>query len=186
MSTTYLRSAIASTRGVLADIRADQFARPTPCASWDVASLVDHLVVEAPKYFLSICEGRAPASGADHIAPENALSEFDDRYAAVVAAFERPGVLDTTLTAEFGQVPAAAFLEMATNDVFVHGWDLAKALGMSTDLDHDIAQHLLGFARFAIQDAFRGPEGALFGPEVEAPADATPADALAAFLGRRP
>ena len=36
----------------------------------------------------------------------------------------------------------------------------------------------------SIQDGFRGPEGAPFGPEIEAPADATNADRLAAFLGR--
>ena len=37
----------------------------------------------------------------------------------------------------------------------------------------------------AIQDAFRGPEGAPFGPEQPAPAGASAADQLAAFLGRR-
>jgi hypothetical protein len=41
-------------------------------------------------------------------------------------------------------------------------------------------------SRLAVTDAYRGPDGvALFGPAAQAPAGASPADELAAFLGRR-
>jgi hypothetical protein len=49
-----------------------------------------------------------------------------------------------------------------------------------------LASWLLGRARLTVTEAYRGPDGqALFGPAVEAPAGAGPADQLAAFLGRR-
>lgn len=184
MTVELLEAAIASTRSLLTQVQADQYEGPTPCASWNVQALVEHLVSEAPAYFLSICEGRTPASGAEAVAASEALARYDERYAMVVEAFRAPGLLDATLTAEFGPIPASAFLGVATNDVFVHGWDLAKATGQPTDLDADVADHLLGFTSVAIQDAFRGPEGALFGPRQDAPEGSPPADALAAFLGR--
>lgn len=184
MSIETLEAAIASTRTVVAQTRGDQYELPTPCASWNVQGLVNHLVSEAPKYFLSVCEGRSPESGADRVSSTEALAAYDDRYATVVAAFREPGLLERTLTLEVGPMPAEAFLGVATNDVFVHGWDLAKATGQSTDLDPAVAEHLLAFMRFAMQDAFRGPEGALFGAEQPAPDASSPADRLAAFLGR--
>ena len=74
---------------------------------------------------------------------------------------------------------------MAATEQFTHGWDLARAAGQHTDLDPELAAELLGVARLAITDDFRGPDGqALFGPVREASAGASPADQLAAFLGR--
>ncbi len=81
-------------------------------------------------------------------------------------------------------MPAVALLGLSVTDIFTHAWDLAKATGQSTDLDAGIAGALLEAARSSVQDSFRGPEGAPFGPEHAAPAGATAADRLAAFLGR--
>jgi uncharacterized protein (TIGR03086 family) len=76
--------------------------------------------------------------------------------------------------------------DLAATEQFTHGWDLARAIGYSADLDPELASWLLSLARPAISDAFRGPDGqAMFGPATEAPAGAGPADQLAAFLGRR-
>jgi uncharacterized protein (TIGR03086 family) len=74
---------------------------------------------------------------------------------------------------------------MAAVEQFTHGWDLARAIGYRADLDPGLATELLGRARLAVTDAFRGRDGqALFAPAVEAPAGTGPADQLAAFLGR--
>ena len=84
-------------------------------------------------------------------------------------------------------MPGAAFVMMAANDQFQHGWDLAKATGQTTALDAGLAAQLLGFVRAAIPDAFRGPEGkAPFDPAVSVPESASTPDQLAAFLGRTP
>ena len=97
-----------------------------------------------------------------------------------------PGAQDKVLTLPFGTLPASVFMGIATTDAFTHGWDLAKATGQSTDIDPELAGQLLDGARMFVQPAFRGEDGnAPFGPEQPAPAGASTADQLAAFLGRR-
>jgi len=49
-----------------------------------------------------------------------------------------------------------------------------------------LAAQILEGAQQSIPDQFRGDEPMPFGPKVEAPAGATNADKLAAFLGRQP
>jgi hypothetical protein len=67
----------------------------------------------------------------------------------------------------------------------VHGWDLARALGRSTDLDPELADVLREHAVPRLPDSFRGTDDdALYRPPVAAPPDATAADRLAADLGR--
>jgi uncharacterized protein (TIGR03086 family) len=84
-----------------------------------------------------------------------------------------------------GELTGAALMGIASTDQFTHGWDLARAIGHHTDLDPELAGELLAQARDTIGDAYRGRDGvALFGPKVEAPSGACPADRLAAFLGR--
>jgi uncharacterized protein (TIGR03086 family) len=103
-----------------------------------------------------------------------------------VAAFATEGALDRMVRLPFGEFPGAVLRDLAAMEQFTHGWDLARAIGYSADLDPALAAGLLSKARLAITDAYRGPDGAaLFGPAAEAPAGAGPADQLAAFLGRR-
>ncbi|MDA3041369.1 MAG: hypothetical protein O3C27_17950 [Actinomycetota bacterium] len=64
------------------------------------------------------------------------------------------------------------------------GRELAKATGQGTDIAPELAAGVLAGAKKSIPDAYRGPEGAPFGSQKEAPAGATNADQLAAFLGR--
>ena len=94
--------------------------------------------------------------------------------------------MDKTLRLPFAELPGGVFINIATIDTFTHGWDLARATGQPTDLDPELAAALLGFAQAFLSDAMRGPDSASpFGAQVEAPAGATPADQLAAFLGRQ-
>ena len=115
------------------------------------------------------------------------MASYAEGSKRAVAAFNAPGALEKTVKLPFGEMPASAFLMMAANDQFQHGWDLAKATGQAATLDPDVAEQLLGFARAAIPDAFRGPDGkAPFGPAVSVPESASAADQLAGFLGRTP
>jgi uncharacterized protein (TIGR03086 family) len=71
------------------------------------------------------------------------------------------------------------------SDQFAHGWDLARALGNSTDLAPELAAELLDEAQAVVTPEMRGEDGrSAFGPEQVPPAGASAADRLAAFLGR--
>jgi uncharacterized protein (TIGR03086 family) len=130
-------------------------------------------------------------TGANEPAEEDyAAGDLVAAYKASIgvatAAFEADGAMTKTVPLPFGEFPGTVVLGMAALDQFTHGWDLARALGLPTDLDPALARELLDQARQAISDAFRGPDGqAPFGAAFEAPAGAGPADQLAAFLGRR-
>ena len=183
MSTEPLEKAIASTRAVLANVSPDQLGDQTPCASWKVSELINH-IVGGQQFFESAVEGRPPAGGDTDFSSGDFVAVFDESARRCVAAFQGEGVMGKTISLPFGDMPGAAFVGLASTDTFVHGWDLAKATGQSTDLDSDLAAALLAQSRQSISDAFRSPEGAVFGLEQTAPDGATNADQLAAFLGR--
>jgi len=208
-----LDQALQSTLAILTKVGSADLDAPTPCASWDVRALVNHFVGTARWWAATVAgddaagadatagghvaAGEGAAAGDDTAAGEDAGADVD--YAAgdfvaayeesirlAVAAFAAEGALDKTVRLPFGEFPGAVLRDLAAMEHFVHGWDLARAIGYSADLDPELAAALLSMARLAITDAFRGPDGqALFGPVVEAPAGAGPADQLAAFLGRR-
>jgi uncharacterized protein (TIGR03086 family) len=188
MTTENLERAFASTRQVLAGVRPEHLDGSTPCASWDVRKLIGHIVGGAHWFAASTEAGASPdtdAAGED-IAGGDFLASFDQGSKNAVAAFGAPGAQEKIVKLPFGDLPGAVFMGLATTDTFTHGWDLARATGQSTDLDPELATALLAQARQMVPDQFRGDDGvAPFGPAQEAPAGATAADQLAAFLGRK-
>jgi uncharacterized protein (TIGR03086 family) len=189
MRATELSRAFQSTLEVLEKVKPQDLAAPTPCASWDVRALVNHFVGTA-RWWAAMADGAdappaADNTGADYAAGD-LMAAYQESIGIANAAFEADGVIEQTIRLPFGEFPGAVVLRMAALDQFTHGWDLARAIGQPTDLDPELAIELLGHARLAITDAFRGPDPAApFGPVAEAPAGSGPADQLAAFLGRR-
>lgn len=189
MTTDALAQAFAMTRGILSQVTPDQYEHPTPCASWNVRAVVNHIVEGANWFALCVNGGAAPdpdpTHGVDYAAGD-VLAAYDQGAAATLAAFASPGAQERILALPFGQLPGAAFMGIATNDVFVHGWDLAQGTGQQTDLDPALAEQLLTQVQAFVGDELRGSDGlAPFGPALDAPASAPAADRLAAFLGRK-
>ena len=182
MTTEVLEQAIATTRGVLANVSRDQLDDATPCASWKVRDLINH-IVGGQYFFAGGVRGELPSGDTDWAAGDF-LADFDTGARQCVDAFNSDGAMDKMLTLPFGQMPGSAFIGLASTDTFTHGWDLARATGQDTDLAPQLATGLLAGARMAIPPELRSADGAVFGLEQTAPADASNADQLAAFLGR--
>jgi uncharacterized protein (TIGR03086 family) len=73
---------------------------------------------------------------------------------------------------------------MRRNEFVLHSWDLAKATGQSTDLDRELAGSVLAAMRASrLLARVRGKDGPV-AQEQPAPVNASPADQLAAFMGR--
>ena len=179
--------AIASTKKVLAGVEPEHMSADSPCVSWPVREVLNHVIGGCDWFTTSLQgESAAPGGGEVDFAAGDYRLAFDEASARARAAFAEPGALEKTLQLPWGPTPGMALLGMAATDTFTHGWDLAKATGQSTDLDAELAEDLLVGSKASIQDAFRGPDGSglPFGPEQPAPADVTAADRLAAFLGR--
>lgn len=178
-----LELATTTARGILAAVDAGQLGDPTPCASWNVAQLIDHLV-GGQHFFKAGMTGEGMEAAGQEFSRGDYVQAFDDASRQTLAVFGEDGAMQKMVSLPFGTFPGAAFYGMACTDTFMHAWDLAKATGQDTNLAPELAERLLGQSRSAIQESFRGPEGAPFGPETEAGSSASPADQLAAFLGR--
>ncbi|MEV4057644.1 TIGR03086 family metal-binding protein [Amycolatopsis sp. NPDC049688] len=173
----------ASTVGSLVSaIRADQWALPTACAEWDVRAVVNHLAHGNAKVAFWAGSG-PPAPDGDYLG-EAPASSFAASVAAARAVLASPGLFSRQVTTPLGEVPGVFLVHMRVNEYVVHGWDIADATGVSTDLVPGLAEQALEQWRARFGAAPRQPGGP-FGPEVEPAPDATAADRLAAFLGRK-
>lgn len=182
-----LEEAFASTRKVLANVKDDQLGDPTPCQTWDVRQVVNHIISGAHWFAASTEAGEGAPQDETDFAGGDRLKAFDDGVKKAVAAFNASGAQEKILKLPFGEFPGSIFMALATTDAFTHGWDLARATGQdAARLNADLAKQLLIGAKAAISDQFRGPDGAApFGPEVKVPDSAPAADQLAGFLGRK-
>lgn len=184
MSATPLEQAVATAKQVLAGVKPDQLSATTPCASWKVSDLVNHMV-GGQFWFGTVAKGETMSEDA---APDFSAGDFAATFAqasaGAVAAFNADGAMDSTMQLPWGPMKGSDFLGLAALDTFTHAWDLARATGQNSDLNSELAANLLVGARAGIAPEFRGAEGAPFGPEQTAPTGATKADQLAAFLGR--
>lgn len=170
-------------RSVLGNVTADQLDLDTPCREWKVGQLIDHLV-GGQHWARSGVQGVEVADDGTGSAQGDFMAVFDQAAKDNLDAFSEDGALARTVNPGFGDMPAPALMGLSSTDTFTHAWDLAKATGQDTDLAPGLAAALLEQSRQAIQPAFRSEEGTIFGMEQPAPDGASPADQLAAFLGR--
>jgi uncharacterized protein (TIGR03086 family) len=187
MSTETLKRVYGEATRVLGHVSKDELGSPTPCKSWDVSALVNHMV-GATYFFATAAEtgvGESEDAESD-FASADFTSSFAEGSRLATAAFGADGVMDKTIKLPFGEFPGAAVMNIAAVDCFMHVWDLAKATGQPTDLDPEVAEQLLAVAEASIPDAFRGEEPAPFGPIVAVPASAPAIDRFAGFMGRTP
>ncbi|MFD5398221.1 TIGR03086 family metal-binding protein [Streptomyces sp. NPDC127097] len=167
---------------LVAAVRPEDLALPTPCAGWTVRELLDHMVWEN-LMATSIAEGTPRADHtADHLGDDHRTAFADSVYAAR-AAFTGSGMLHRT----YGpyEAPGAMIVQQVVVELLAHGWDLARAIGAPTGLAPKAAEETLAAAR-RIYGAAPRTEGSSFAPERPAPPGAGATDRLAAFLGRDP
>jgi uncharacterized protein (TIGR03086 family) len=172
--------AAAVADSAIAGVRPNQWDAPTPCTEWNVRQLLNH-VVGGTKAFLSMQTGGSPVDrAADHLG-DDPLASFRASLAQLRSAFAEDGALEKTVTTPFGEAPGLVLVNMRVNEMMVHGWDVAKATGQSTDLDPELAaQCAEDFRRLRAS----GRGAGMFAEAQEAPPGASAADQLAAVAGR--
>lgn len=159
-------------------VEPQQFDRPTPCADWDVRTLLSHLVWEN-LLWAGLADGAPRADfTADHLGDDH-VAAFRAASRTARTAFARPGMLEQ----RYGPAPGRRLVEQLVIETLVHGWDLARATGQPFDTVQHLAEPALHVVREIHADLPRAP-GASFAPPRQAPAHATALDRLAAYLGR--
>src|SRR5271169_5500481 len=112
-----LGRAFASTRTVLVQVQAGQMDAPTPCAAWDVRSLIEHFTGSARWAAAAI--GGAEAANEDRTV--DLIAAYDQGIRVALAAFGAEGALEKAVTLPWGEFSGAALMWLAVNDQFVHG-----------------------------------------------------------------
>jgi uncharacterized protein (TIGR03086 family) len=182
-----LARALDQTGALIAGVRPDQATLPTPCRAWDVRALVNHVVYDV-QHFTALTRGQAWTEHDADLIDGDWLAAYRAAAAGLLAVWREPGALERPVRSPAGEQPATWRLGQQITDLAVHGWDIARATGQSTDLDPELGRLALEWARQNLQPQFRGPEGSgrAFGPEVRVPDDAPLYDRLAGFFGRDP
>jgi uncharacterized protein (TIGR03086 family) len=176
-----LDAGIKHTRKYVRGVKPADLTKSTPCTQWNVQQLVDHFTGTA--WWVATALGASKPTTT----PGSASEAYDAATNAALQAARAPGALNKQVMGPMGEMPAAQALGMACADIFIHGWDLAKATGQDTKLDPKLvdACHGMIAAMPAAQLEGARRQGA-FGPEVKVPPTASTQDKLLGLTGRRP
>lgn len=173
---------------LVAGIGDDQLGAPTPCRGTTVADLLGHL----DGCCVAFTEAAAKDPGADSQAPFDGSQLGPDwraRIAARLAQLAAAWHDDTAwtgMTRAGGQdLPAQVAGTVAIDEVVVHGWDIAVAVGRDYACEPELVQAAYEFVQQAVAENPDGSPG-LFGPPVQVPDSAPQLDRLIALTGRDP
>ncbi|MER7457939.1 TIGR03086 family metal-binding protein [Micromonospora sp. NPDC126480] len=178
--------AAGSLKTLLHGVTDDQLTRPTPCASWTVADLLDHLMGVTVAFRTAAEKGpdAAPAGPGDpgELDPQW-RSRLPVRLDELVAAWGEPAAWTGETSAGGVVLPAEVMGVVALNELVVHGWDLASATGQPYDVDDRTVETI---HRLVSQQASSDGTPGLFGPSIALPAGAPLLDRVLGLTGRDP
>lgn len=162
----------------------DDRERPTPCAEYNVRTLLAHIVAVLRKLELVGRDGDMTQ------VPDPATDLGDDgenEFRRARGDFERTWADDSTLdesrTLPWGTMTGRELLDAYAHEFTVHAWDLSRVTGNSTDLDPALAEAALDWYSRNVPAKDR-VEGGPFAPAVPVSSDADAYTRLAAFVGR--
>lgn len=183
--TELLERALAFTRGSLALVTPAQFEQPTPCSTWRLRDLLEHMEDSL------VALHDAAAEGAVALVPWPPATPDDEP--AVVASLRHHGCAllgawtrleqDQRVAVGGRPLPASTVALVGALEVTVHGWDVARACGDTRPLPEQLAGVLLEHA-----DALVTPDdrGVRFAEPVRLPPGRPAGDRLLALTGRSP
>jgi|SRR5947209_8138429 len=178
---------IAESRRVVDGITPEQLGKQTLCTDWTVRDVLNHITGGAT-YFAMVSEQQSVSDdvmgqllgGGDNLG-DDYKGAFNTAVDRALAAFAKPGALDTQVKLPFGEVPAVVALNIAIFDVTTHTCDIAEATGQEVK-DTELVETAIEVGKQTVQPEMRTP--GFFDAEQPCP-DAAPADKrLLAFAGR--
>ncbi|NEK59670.1 TIGR03086 family protein [Geodermatophilus sabuli] len=163
------------------------WSRQSPCAEWDARDVVRH-IVEMQGVALRPHGRSVPATPS---VDDDPLAAFRAARTAVEAVLADPELSARPTETPAGSMPGVDLVDrVASADLVLHRWDLARATGQDDTIDPDeLAAMWPGLQE--IPDVMRVPEAfgpgvVVFGPAVEVPEDAPLQDRALGLIGRDP
>ncbi|MFN8195290.1 MAG: TIGR03086 family metal-binding protein [Nocardioidaceae bacterium] len=159
-------------------------ARPTPCADWDVAGLVSHLLAVVRRIGV-VLDGRPFWSVPRQLESDDWAATWTSERATTDAVLGDDTLLAREVQVPWGTVTGRQAIGSYIGELTTHAWDLAVATDRTSTLDPALAEAALPGAMAKIPAEPRGGE-IPFGPVVETGPDATAYERLVAWEGRDP
>jgi uncharacterized protein (TIGR03086 family) len=164
-------AALASLQQVLRGLTTEDRTKRTPCAEFDCHGLVEHLMGGLVRLgSMAGATVERPAEGS----LEAKVSDMSDQVIGAWRAYQGETSVDDHLPSSTAQAIVAI-------ELLLHGWDLAEASDQTMRVSNEVVAYISGIAGPIIDS---GRERGSFGTAVQASADASAIDTLAAFAGR--
>jgi uncharacterized protein (TIGR03086 family) len=181
-----MAAAAAESARVVAGVRSDQLSAVTPCADWDLHTLLNHIIL----WTAYSAERRArdeqvpeELMNADFVAEPGYAADYAAQLDKAVAAWSDPAAWQRDLNVMGALTPAADVASLLIAEMVLHGWDAAKASGQLYTARDDVAAAVLAAVE-ANAELFRKYQG--FADAVPVPASASVLDRALALSGRDP
>ncbi|NUR95822.1 MAG: TIGR03086 family protein [Kribbellaceae bacterium] len=174
----YRRRADAFERKVAA-VRADQWGNQSPCAGWTARAVVEHVVTLHGAMLAPVARKLEPS--------DDPLTAFQEARAAIEDVLDDPvAALTETDTPDGPMTTERHIDEVVSDDLVVHGWDLARATGQDEAMDPVDIERLWATAVATPPELMEKHRAGVYGAEVPVAADAPLQDRLLGLLGREP
>ena len=175
----------------VAAVPPDQWSNQSPCEAWDARGVVAH-IVSMHGYMLGPAgRGLSPAPSVE----EDPLGAFTAARADVEAVLDDPTLAAIECDTPNGRTTVEQQVdEVVSDDMVLHGWDLARATGQDDTMAPDDVERLWSVTiaipadvmeKYRTPGAF-GPGVEVYGPEVKVSEDAPLQDRLLGLIGRDP
>lgn len=161
------RRALADATDIVTGVTPAELDRATPCAGWDLGTLLAHMIGQNAGFAQAVERGDAPldafaARRPDPVALRTAWQDSADRLAGALAAAPLERRVRLVELGADARLAVATLVGLQLLDTVVHTWDVASALDRTFRPDHEIVAEVLTQARL-VPDSARTGEGAAFG-----------------------
>jgi uncharacterized protein (TIGR03086 family) len=183
---------VRATVDVVSQVGPADLARPTPCADWTLGELLAHMTAQHDGWAAAVTGDGGDLSRWQPGPPAaDPVQEYAAAAGRVLAAFGADGVLDREFAlAELSPLlrfPAAEAISFHFIDYLVHGWDVARSLGLDPpEYEPDLLAAALPVAQ-AVPDGELRKQGVVpFAPGISVAGVLSVMDQIVAMLGRSP
>jgi uncharacterized protein (TIGR03086 family) len=177
--------------GMVVAVQHDQWGNQSPCEAWSARDVLDHLVSMHSYMVRSVDRELSPAPSVE----DDPVGAFRAARADVEGVLDDPNLASRLCDTPNGQMAVEQQIdEVVSDDLVLHGWDLARATGQDDTMDPEDVERQWSITsaipaqlmeKYRTPGAF-GPGVEVFGPEVKVPADAPLQDRLLGLIGRDP
>jgi uncharacterized protein (TIGR03086 family) len=173
-------------------VRDDQLGDPTPCTSYTLGDLLQHVRGLAEAFTVAGRKeqpaggSKPPPRGDASLLPNNWRGETADWLSRLAETWSDPAAWEGTAWIAGFEAPASAVGITAANELVVHGWDVARASGQQLVLDGAALAPCREFVEMMSGPGSEEARGDAFGPALPVPVGASALDELVAGNGRDP